>query len=252
MSSKRSKNKNKSVSTSASLVPITTAAGTAATIVNKVGVGVFVAAKNEQQKQAIELIEKNLVTFLFGHPGTGKSFVSMAIGLRDLIRGKYKKLILTRPYVEAGEHLGFLPGGFNNKIAPFMYPLMEICTTLIGDSRAVIELIDSGAISVMPMAYLRGCTFSDTFVVADEFQNATIAQTRLLLTRIGNNSKIVITGDTEQSDLHPKAGINGLSDAIKRLNDIPGIQFYEFGPESCVRSGIVSDIEDRYRNTRPI
>ena len=162
--------------------------------------GIIVSAKSEGQKRAIQTIKDHQISVLYGYPGSGKSFLSVGIGLQMLMQDKIEKLIFTRPYVEAGESLGFLPGTYNSKIAPFMYPVMEIAGQFIG-SEAVSAFIDKGNIQVMPLAYMRGVTFSNTFVVADEMQNSSPTQMRLLLTRLGDKSQLVITGDTEQSDL---------------------------------------------------
>jgi phosphate starvation-inducible protein PhoH len=176
---------------------------------------------------------------------THNTHLAVGLALKDLFARKYERVILTRPYVEAGEHLGFLPGGYNNKIAPFMYPIVEIMSQYIKSKDLITKLIDNGNISVVPLAYMRGCTFKNSFVVADECQNTTVSQMRMLLTRIGDNSKLVITGDVEQSDIGYK---NGLMDAIDRLQDIKEIGFHNMGEECCVRSGIVAKIEMKYRN----
>lgn len=207
--------------------------------------GIIVSAKNEGQKQAIKVIETHEVSFLYGVPGTGKSHLAIGLALKEMFNRKYERIILTRPYVEAGEHLGFLPGGYNNKIAPFMYPVVEIMSQYVKDKNIITKFIDSGNISVVPFAYMRGCTFKNSFIVADECQNSTVSQMRMLLTRIGDNSKLVVTGDVEQSDIGYR---NGLSDAIERLREIEEIGFHEMGEESCVRSGIVGKIEKKYRN----
>lgn len=207
--------------------------------------GIIVSAKNEGQKEAIKTIESHEVTILSGVPGTGKTHLAVGLALKDMFNRKYERIVLTRPYVEAGEHLGFLPGGYNNKIAPFMFPIVEIMSHYIKSKDLITKLIDNGNIAVVPLAYMRGCTFKNCFVVADECQNTTISQMRMLLTRIGEDSKVVITGDTEQSDI---ARTNGLVDAISRLGDIPEIGFKFLGEECCVRSGIVAKIEKKYRN----
>lgn len=207
--------------------------------------GLIVSAKNESQKQALNVIDTHEVSVLYGIPGSGKSHLAVGIGLKDMLSRKYERIVLTRPYVEAGEHLGFLPGGYNNKIAPFMYPIVEIMSQYLKDKTLITKLIDNGNISVVPLAYMRGCTFKNCYIVADEMQNSTPSQMRMLLTRIGDNSKLVITGDTEQSDVGYR---NGLSDAVERLKDIEEIGFHQFDESSCVRSGIVAKIENKYRN----
>lgn len=212
--------------------------------------GIYIAPKNDEQKKAMQVIHNHDISFLTGMAGSGKSYLAIGLGLMGMLNGKYDRLILTRPYVEAGEHLGYLPGGFNSKIAPFMYPVMEIAASHFG-SKVIAEFIDNGNIQVMPLAYMRGVTFSKAFVAADEMQNSTPSQMRMLLTRLGEGSKLVITGDTEQSDLDV-SGIktNGLHDAVERLSDIPELGFYEFSEEANVRSPIVSKIDKKYRTKK--
>lgn len=205
--------------------------------------GIIVSAKNEGQKRAIQTIKDHQISVLYGYPGSGKSFCAVGIGLQLLMQDKIEKLIFARPYVEAGENLGFLPGTYNSKIAPFMFPVMEIASQFIG-SEAVSAFIDKGNIRVMPLAYLRGVTFTNSYVVLDESQNSTVSQMRMVLTILGENSKLVITGDTEQSDLNSK---NGLIDCIHKLKDVPEIGFCELGEECCVRSPLVAKIDKIYR-----
>ncbi len=205
--------------------------------------GIIVSAKNEGQKRAIQTIKDHQISVLYGYAGTGKTHCAVGLGLQMLMQDKIEKLIFTRPYVEAGENLGFLPGTYNSKIAPFMFPVMEIASQFIG-SEAVSAFIDKGNIRVMPLAYLRGVSFINSYVVLDESQNSTTSQMRMVLTRLGENSKLVITGDTEQSDLNSK---NGLVDCINKLKDIPEIGFCELGEECCVRSPLVAKIDKIYR-----
>lgn len=216
------------------------------TVADKTGVmGIAVIGKNNGQKEAIRIIQNHEVSVIHGVPGTGKTHLAVGLGLHGLLSGHYERLILTRPYVEAGEHLGFLPGGFNQKIAPFMLPVMEISMNYLG-KEALNKFVENGNITVMPLAYMRGITFNKAFVVADEMQNATTQQMRMLLTRIGDKCKMVITGDTQQSDLyyHQK---NGLADAINRLKNIKEIGFCHLDYDSCVRSALVSKIDEQYR-----
>lgn len=209
---------------------------------------VYVIGKTEGQKKAIHTVLEHDITFLSGMAGTGKTFIATGIGLNMILQGKYDRLILSRPYVEAGESLGYLPGSFSNKLAPYMFPLMDICTQLIG-SAATMELIEKGHIAVMPMAYMRGISLHNAFVILDESQNSSISQMRMMLTRIGEKCKLVVTGDSEQSDLHPKDGkTNGLVDAIKRLQSVEEIGFHEMSENDCVRSAIVAKIDKLYRS----
>lgn len=219
--------------------------GPSTKIAERYGSNVYVVGKTEGQKKAIEAVRSYAISVLHGVAGTGKTHIAVGLGLQQLIAGKCNRLILTRPYVEAGEHLGLLPGGFNSKIAPFMYPVIDIANTLIG-SKAVEAYLENGNIQALPLAYMRGVTFTDAFVVADEMQNSTIKQMRLLLTRIGENSKIVITGDVEQSDLERREK-NGLADAIARLQGVQEITFRELSDSDCVRSPLVTKIDKEYR-----
>ena len=200
-------------------------------------------AIGEEQRQAIQLIKQNQIVFIYGIPGTGKTYIPVIYGLRELLFGKYDKLVFTRPCVEAnGEKLGMLPGGYDDKIAPYMIPIFDI----IGDKMPLRDLrkfMDEGRIKTLPLAYLRGITFNNSFVVADESQNTTPQQMRLLLTRLGKDSKIVITGDLNQTDI---PGRNGLKDAIERLTGISEIASIEFTEKSMVRNPIIPFIEEKY------
>lgn len=208
---------------------------------------IYVIGKTEGQKRAIQTILNHDVSVLYGVPGSGKTFLSVGMALNALLQNKVEKIFLTRPYVEAGEHLGYLPGGMNNKIAPFMYPIMDICSKYIGNE-ATMALIEKGNIAIMPLAYMRGVTFQNTFVIADESQNMTRSQMHMLFTRIGENAKLVITGDTEQTDLYSRDGsANGLVDCIKRLADVSEIGFCQLTEEDCVRSPLVAKIDKLYR-----
>jgi phosphate starvation-inducible PhoH-like protein len=162
-----------------------------------------------------------------------------------MLKGHFQRMIFTRPYVEAGEKLGFLPGGSDSKFAPFVMPLFEVVSDYLGQEE-IKALIEEKRIIIYPLAYMRGSTFKNSYVVADECQNMSIQQMRMMLTRLGENSKIVCTGDIEQSDLCLKT--NGLADAINRLKGLPDLEFVEMGYESCVREKIVADIDLRYKN----
>lgn len=210
---------------------------------------VTVTAKNPGQKLALKAISENQVTFLYGAPGSGKSHCAVGWGVQELLKGHYEKIIFTRPYVEAGERLGFLPGGADHKFAPFVMPLYEVVSDYLSQDD-IKQLIDDKKIIIYPLAYMRGITFKKSYVVADEVQNSTVQQMRMILTRIGEGSKVVCTGDVEQSDLGYKQ--NGLVDAINRLQGVDGLKFVELGYESCVREKIVSDIDQRYKESNRI
>lgn len=207
---------------------------------------IAVTAKNPGQKKALKTISENQVTFLYGCPGTGKSHCAVGWGVQEMMKGNFDKLVFTRPYVEAGEKLGFLPGGSDHKFAPFVMPLYEVVSDYLTQEE-IKNLIEEKKIIIYPLAYMRGITFKNSYVVADECQNATVQQMRMMLTRIGQGTKIVCTGDVEQSDLGSK--LNGLADAINGLQGINNLGFCELGYESCVREKIVSDIDQRYKES---
>ena len=204
---------------------------------------IILTAMNDEQKQLIKEINKNLITFVTGKPGTGKTFISTILGLIGLLENKYKKLILTRPCVEAfGESLGFLPGNYNEKIGPYMIPIFDAISEYI-PQKDLEKLVLDKRIITLPLAYHRGCTFSNSFVIADEFENTIPSQMRLFLTRTGKNSKVVVTGDLAQTDIE---GMNGLQDAIKRLKGVEGIGMIEMSAKAIVRNPIIEKIEEEY------
>jgi phosphate starvation-inducible PhoH-like protein len=205
---------------------------------------ISVSAKNPGQKKALKAISENQVTFIYGSPGTGKTHCAVGWGIQEMMKGNFDRVIFTRPYVEAGEKLGYLPGNSDNKFAPFVMPLYEVVSDYLSQDD-IKNLIEERKIVVYPLAYMRGITFKRSYVVADEVQNSTIQQMRMMLTRIGEGSKIVCTGDIEQSDLGAK--LNGLADAINRLQGVNGLDFVELDYASCVREKIVSDIDQRYK-----
>lgn len=182
---------------------------------------------------------------------THNTFISVMWGLQEmLMHDRFEKLIFTRPVVEAGESLGYLPGDANAKIAPYMIPIMDILERSLSYG-AIETLIKERRIVIMPLAYMRGVTFVNSYVVADEAQNMSMKQMHLLLTRIGEKSKVVITGDTDQSDLFQSRTVeNGLQDAISRLSGINDIGLIELGYDSCVRDPLVNEIDARYRPRR--
>jgi hypothetical protein len=172
---------------------------------------IAVSAKNPGQKKALKAISENQVTFLYGAPGTGKTHCAVGWGIQELLKGHFDRVVFTRPYVEAGEKLGFLPGNFDAKMSWAVMPLYEVVSDYLSQDD-IKELIENKKIVIYPLAYMRGCTFKRSYIVADECQNSTIQQMRMMLTRIGEGSKIVCTGDVEQSDLGSK--LNGLADAM--------------------------------------
>jgi phosphate starvation-inducible PhoH-like protein len=204
---------------------------------------------DEHQKCAVKIIDNSPVTFLYGMAGTGKTTVAAGMALRLLSEKKVSKIIITRPYVSAGEKLGYLPGSLEQKFDPFVAPVRIIMEKILGKSTAG-RMLASDHIQVLPLAFMRGVTFESTFMIMDEAQNSTPEQMHLFLTRLGKNSKAVIAGDEFQCDLDSRSSHNGLTDAIRRLKDIPGIGFFEFPPESCQRHSMVSQIDLRYKEPR--
>jgi phosphate starvation-inducible protein PhoH and related proteins len=208
---------------------------------------ISITAKNDNQKLLLKSIKENLITIASGPAGTGKTLLSVVSGLRDFTRDKYKKIIFTRPCVEAnGENLGFLPGNLNEKIHPYMYPIFSFLSDYLSHSQ-IEEYLKEEKIMTLPLAYMRGVTFTEAFVLLDESQNTTPEQVRMFLTRIGEKSKIVLTGDPFQSDVRGK---NGLDDACERLCGVEDIGIIRLTKEDIVRSPMVAKIEDRYRENK--
>lgn len=200
-------------------------------------------AKTPSQKRYIQAIKSRSLTFGIGPAGTGKSYCAGALAAQALESGHIDRIILTRPAVEAGEQLGFLPGDLNEKFSPYIDPFRDILNARLG-AGTVEYCLRHGRIVASPLAYMRGKTFdSRTFVVLDEAQNTTPAQMKMFLTRIGEDSKVVVNGDIEQSDIR---GPNGLADAIHRLRGVSSVHVHRFEREDIVRSGLVRDIMDRY------
>lgn len=202
--------------------------------------------KNVNQAKYLELIEKNTITFGIGPAGTGKTYLAVFAAINALLEKKVKRIILTRPAVEAGEKLGFLPGTLYEKINPYMKPLYDAIYDCI-DSELALKLIEQGKIEIEPLAYMRGRTLNNAFIILDEAQNTTVSQMKMFLTRIGFDSKMVITGDITQIDL-PFSTKSGLSDAISLLRklSLDSIGFVDFIKEDVLRNPIVSKIVEAY------
>lgn len=213
----------------------------------KTGTYVYSAFKprDEFQKKAVETILENPISFIYGVAGTGKTTVAVGCALRLLMTDAINSIVVTRPYVTAGEKLGYLPGNIEEKFDPFIMPIKMILEKLVGKATAG-RYFASNKIIMMPLAFMRGMTFEKSFVIMDEAQNSTCEQMYLALTRLGKDSKLCITGDEFQTDIE-KGSKNGLTDAINRLKDIPGIGHFEFPPESCQRHELVSKIDARYK-----
>ncbi len=205
----------------------------------------LVQARNQAQGQYLAAIRSNQLVFGLGPAGTGKTFCATAMAVEAFERGEISHIIFTRPVVEAGESLGFLPGKVNEKLDPYFAGFLGYLTDMLG--RGVVECaMKKGFIRFEPLAYMRGKTFDDAFLVLDEAQNCTRLQLKMFLTRIGECSRVVINGDTRQTDIG--AG-SGLLDAANRLQGLDGVYIHEFESSDIVRSGLVRTIMSRYEQT---
>lgn len=203
-----------------------------------------VVAKNETQRKYIEAIRQHDVVFGIGPAGTGKTYLAMATAVSSLLRREVSRIILVRPAVEAGEKLGFLPGDIYEKVNPYLRPLYDALYDMIETERAN-KLIERGDIEIAPLAFMRGRTLNDSFIILDEAQNTTSEQMKMFLTRLGFNSKTVITGDITQIDLPGGKG-SGLVEVQKILEDIDGIKFIYFTNKDVVRHRLVQLIIKAY------
>lgn len=201
----------------------------------------------KSQKEYWDILHDNQITICFGPAGVGKSYIAMkkAIDLLWDETNKYEKIIIVRPAVEAEEKLGSLPGDLESKLDPYIYPSYYLLNKIIG-KEARERLKDEGYIEIAALAYMRGWNVDNTILVFEEAQNATPSQIKLLLTRIGFNSKFFLSGDLEQSDKYKDKTKSGLYDAKKRLHDVKGIGIYEFNNSDIVRNPIISEILNRY------
>lgn len=203
-----------------------------------------IMAKTPSQKLYVETIKNNDITFGIGPAGTGKTYLAMAVAVSYLKQNKVNRIILTRPAVEAGEKLGFLPGSLEEKVDPYLRPLYDALYDMV-DPDKVVDMFEKKVIEVAPLAFMRGRTLNDAFIILDEAQNTTREQMKMLLTRIGFGSKAVITGDITQIDL-PKVSQSGLIEAIKVLEGVKGIGFVKFSEKDVVRHPIVQKIIEAY------
>ena len=203
-----------------------------------------VVAKSKNQSDYMLAIDKHDVVFGVGPAGTGKTYIAVAKAVDALVSDEVKRIVLIRPVVEAGEHLGFLPGDIGQKIDPYLRPLYDALYELLGAEK-VQTLIERKVIELAPLAYMRGRTLSDAFVIMDEAQNTTVAQMKMLLTRTGFGSKVVLTGDLSQLDL-PKGTYSGLKHALTILKGVRGIHITKFTGKDIVRHPLVQRIVDAY------
>ncbi|WP_321518009.1 PhoH family protein [uncultured Bacteroides sp.] len=200
--------------------------------------------RSDNQLKLVEGFEKSDMLFAIGPAGSGKTYTSIALAVRALKQKEIKKIILSRPAVEAGEKLGFLPGDIKEKIDPYLQPLYDALQDMIPAAK-LKEYIDLNIIQIAPLAFMRGRTLNDAVVILDEAQNTTTQQIKMFLTRMGMNTKMIITGDLTQIDL-PAAQTSGLVQAIKILKGVKGISFVELGKKDIVRHKLVTRIVDAY------
>ena len=205
-----------------------------------------VIARSEKQSDYIKALKENNIVMSLGPAGTGKSFLAVSVGVSLLLEKKIERVILSRPAVEAGEKLGFLPGDMKEKVDPYLRPLYDALYELFGADK-IDKKIDSGEIEIAPLAFMRGRTLKNCFAILDEAQNATETQIKMFLTRIGENSKLVVNGDPTQIDLINKSN-SGLIKSKKILKDIKEIKIIEFDYNDVVRHPLVSKIIRAYQN----
>ena len=206
--------------------------------------GLKVAPKTVNQKRYVDAIRRQTITVGIGPAGTGKSFLAVAMAVAALQRREVNRIVLTRPAVEAGERLGFLPGDLMAKVDPYLRPLFDALYDMLEPER-VNQHLERGVIEVAPLAFMRGRTLNDSFIIVDEAQNTTPEQMKMVLTRLGFNSKMVVTGDVTQVDL-PRDQRSGLVVIGDILDDVEGIEFVRFGGEDVVRHKLVQRIVEAY------
>jgi phosphate starvation-inducible PhoH-like protein len=208
----------------------------------------IIKPKSNNQKKFIETIKKNTITFGIGAAGTGKTFLAVACAVDALEQGEVKKIVLVRPAIEAGEKLGFLPGDLAEKIDPYLQPLYDSLYECLGFEN-VNKLLEKNIIEIAPLAYMRGRTLNDAFIILDEAQNTTISQMQMFLTRIGYGSSTVVTGDVSQIDL-PREAQSGLKDCLEFILSIKGIDAVHFEPKDVMRHKIVTSIINEYEKRK--
>ena len=211
--------------------------------------GKSIVARSANQQLLVDAYEENDLLFAIGPAGSGKTYTAIALAVRALKNREVKRIILSRPAVEAGEKLGFLPGDMKEKIDPYLQPLYDALQDMIPGAK-LNEYMERGVIQIAPLAFMRGRTLSDAIVILDEAQNTTTAQLKMFLTRLGIHGKMIVTGDLTQIDL-PSSQKSGLKDAIERLHDIKGIAMVEFNQKDIVRHRLVKHIVAAYNTPYP-
>ena len=208
-----------------------------------------IRVKTLGQKVYVDSIKNHDVVFGIGPAGTGKTFLAVTLAVTALKRGQVKRIVLTRPAVEAGESLGFLPGDLKEKVDPYLRPVYDALYQILGKEQTT-RLMEREIIEIAPLAYMRGRTLEDAFVILDEAQNTTIMQMKMFLTRLGFNSKMIVNGDMSQIDL-PRRVKSGLIDAMEKLKGIKAIDFVHFTASDVVRHPVVADIINAYEKDAP-
>ena len=216
------------------------------TILHGVG-GKIIRARTVNQARLVESIATNDLVFAVGPAGTGKTYTGVAMAVKALKNKEVKRIVLTRPAVDAGENLGFLPGDLKEKLDPYMQPLYDALRDMI-PAEKLASYIEKGTIQIAPMAFMRGRTLDDAFVILDEAQNTTHNQMKMFLTRMGKNTKFVITGDPGQIDL-PRRVISGLKEALLILSDVNGIDVIQLDGRDVIRHQLVKKVIDAYKKT---
>ena len=202
--------------------------------------GNIVKARTANQRRLVEMFEENDLIFAVGPAGSGKTYTAIALAVRELKEKRVRRIILTRPAVEAGEKLGFLPGDMKEKLDPYLQPLYDALNDMIPPAK-LQKFMEEGVVQIAPLAYMRGRTLDNAFVILDEAQNTTLPQLKMFLTRMGRNAKFIVTGDLTQIDL-PKKGDSGLERTVEMLRGINGIGIVEFDNKDIIRHALVSRI----------
>ncbi len=209
--------------------------------------GKLIRARTPNQVRMVKDAEKNDLLFAVGPAGTGKTYTAIALAVKALKNREVKRIVLSRPAVEAGENLGFLPGDIKDKIDPYLQPLYDALNDMI-PAKKLKDFMEDGTIQIAPLAFMRGRTLENAFVILDEAQNATVNQFKMFLTRMGKNAKFIVNGDITQIDL-PKKSMSGLLQALNILEGVNGISMIFFNKEDIVRHSLVKRIVDAYKNS---